>query len=68
MLVIARQAGQEVVIGDPKDPLCIVKVISFQGNTAKLGFTAAERLRVNRSEIAARILEDEANPTQTEAR
>jgi len=68
MLVIARQAGQEVVIGDPKDPLCIVKVISLTGKVARLGFTATERLRVNRSEIAARILEDETHPPQTEAR
>ena len=62
MLVLKRAVGQEIVIGDPAAPLLTVTVLKLDGNRVSLGFQAVERLRINRREVADRLLTQDAAP------
>ncbi len=52
MLALTRRKGQEVYIGDPADPLGIVRVVDIQGDKVKLAFQFPRELPVNRRELA----------------
>ena len=54
MLVITRYPGEEVVIGDPAAPTCVVKVVSVEDDRqVRLEFEAVDRLRINKAEDVA---------------
>lgn len=55
MLVITREVGEEVVIGDPARPTCIVRVEYIRGNRTRLSFDAPRHVEVHRREIADKI-------------
>lgn len=55
MLVISRREGEEVVIGDPANPLGVVKVASIKGDRVRLAFTFPRDVQVHRREIADQI-------------
>jgi carbon storage regulator CsrA len=50
MLVLTRRIEEEVIIGDD----IRVTVLSIQGNTVRLGFTAPRSVRVMRLELQGR--------------
>ena len=52
MLVITRREGEEVVIGDPRDPIGIVRVASIKGDRVRLAFEFPRRIDVHRREVA----------------
>ncbi len=56
MLVMSRREGEEVVIGDPANPLGIVKIASIKGDRVRLAFTFPREIEVNRREVAEQIL------------
>lgn len=52
MLALTRRVGEEVVIGDPKQPLGIIRVVDIQGDKARLAFDFPRDVQVNRRELA----------------
>jgi len=61
MLVITRREGEEVVIGDPRKPLGIVRIASIKGDRVRLAFDFPREVPVHRREVAEQILSD--NPS-----
>lgn len=55
MLVITRREGEEVVIGDPSNPLGIVRIASIKGDRVRLAFDFPREVEVHRREIADQI-------------
>lgn len=52
MLVLARRVGEEVIIGDPRNPIGSVKVVKIQGDQVRLAFEFPRQVEVNRKEVA----------------
>lgn len=61
MLVITRREGEEVVIGDPKNPIGVVRIASVKGERVRIAFDFPRNVEINRREIADQILQ---NPTE----
>ncbi|HEY1187259.1 MAG TPA: carbon storage regulator [Gemmata sp.] len=55
MLVLTRKTGQEIIIGGN----IRVTVTSVGDGRVKLGITAPANIKVNRAEVAARIVAEE---------
>jgi carbon storage regulator len=55
MLVITRREGEEVVIGDPSNPLGVVRVVGMKGDRVRLAFDFPREVDVHRREIAEQI-------------
>jgi carbon storage regulator len=55
MLVITRREGEEVVIGDPKSPLGVVRIASVKGERVRIAFDFPREIQINRREIADQI-------------
>ncbi len=56
MLVITRREGEEVVIGDPHQPLGIVRIASIKGDRVRVAFEFPRSIEVHRREVAEQIL------------
>jgi len=56
MLVITRREGEEVVIGDPSNPMGIVRIASIKGDRVRLAFDFPREIDVHRREVAEQIL------------
>ena len=56
MLVITRREGEEVVIGDPKKPLGVVRIASVKGERVRIAFDFPREIDINRREIADQIV------------
>ena len=56
MLVITRREGEEVVIGDPTNPIGIVRVASVKGDRVRLAMDFPREVEVHRREVAEQIL------------
>ncbi|HYF14543.1 MAG TPA: carbon storage regulator [Phycisphaerales bacterium] len=57
MLVITRREGEEVVIGDPKKPIGVVRIASVKGERVRIAFDFPREVEINRREIADQIAE-----------
>ena len=69
MLVITRREGEEVVIGDPENPIGVVRIASIKGDRVRVAFEFPREVSVHRREVADQIIADhgvvvgvEANP------
>jgi carbon storage regulator CsrA len=61
MLVITRREGEEVVIGDPKNPIGVVRIASIKGERVRVAFDFPREVQIHRREVADQITgEDEA--------
>lgn len=58
MLVITRQEGEEVVIGDPANPIGIVRIASIKGDRVRIAFDFPRNIDVHRREVANQIVQD----------
>ena len=56
MLVITRREGDEVVIGDPKNPIGVVRIASVKGDRVRVAFDFPREVEINRREIADQIV------------
>jgi len=56
MLVVSRKEGEEVVIGEPGNPLGVVRVASVKGERVRLAFDFPRHVKVYRRELAEEIL------------
>lgn len=52
MLALTRRVGEEVVIGDPKQPLGVIRVVDIQGDKVRLAFDFPRDTQINRRELA----------------
>lgn len=52
MLALTRRVGEEVVIGDPKEPLGMIRVVDIHGDKVRLAFEFPRELQINRRELA----------------
>ncbi len=56
MLVITRREGEEVVIGDPSNPIGKVRVAGVKGDRVRLAFEFPREIEVHRREVAEQIV------------
>lgn len=59
MLVITRREGEEVVIGDPRNPLGVVRIASIKGDRVRIAFEFPREVDVHRREIAEQIIAEQ---------
>jgi carbon storage regulator len=52
MLALTRRIGEEVVIGDPKQPLGLIRVVEIHGDKVRLAFDFPRETPINRKELA----------------
>ncbi len=63
MLALTRRIGEEVVIGDPANPLGVVRVVEIHGDKVRLAFDFPRDMAINRKELAEQKLKEHAgNP------
>lgn len=56
MLVITRREGEEVVIGDPRNPIGVVRIASVKGERVRIAFEFPREVEIHRREIADQII------------
>ncbi len=56
MLVITRRQGEEVVIGEPGNPIGTVRIALIKGDRVRLAFDFPREIDVHRREVADMIL------------
>jgi len=56
MLVITRREGEEVVIGDPKNPIGVVRIASVKGDRVRVAFDFPREIQIHRREVADQIV------------
>ena len=62
MLVITRREGEEVVIGDPRNPIGVVRIASIRGDRVRIAFDFPREIQVHRREVAQQIADDNQGP------
>lgn len=60
MLVITRREGEEVVIGDPRNPIGVVRIASVKGERVRVAFDFPRDVEIHRREIAEQIVAEDA--------
>ena len=55
MLVITRREGEEVVIGDPSNPIGVVRIASVKGERVRVAFDFPRSVSIHRREVADQI-------------
>lgn len=59
MLVITRREGEEVVIGDPADPIGVVRIAGIRGDRVRIALEFPKDIAVHRREVAEQILKEQ---------
>ena len=67
MLVITRREGEEVVIGDPNNPIGVVRIASIKGDRVRVAFDFPRSIDVHRREVADQIINGVAEPASSHA-
>ncbi|MEM7626008.1 MAG: carbon storage regulator [Planctomycetota bacterium] len=62
MLALTRRVGEEVVIGDPKNPLGLIRVVDIHGDKVRLAFDFPREVDINRKELADEKARDGTTP------
>ena len=57
MLVITRRETEEIVIGDPKDPIGVVRIASIKGDRVRVALEFPRDVPVHRREVAQDIVD-----------
>jgi carbon storage regulator len=52
MLALTRRIGEEIVIGDPRNPLGVIRVVDIHGDKVRLSFDFPRQMQINRRELA----------------
>ena len=68
MLVITRREAEEIVIGDPKDPIGVVRIASIKGDRVRVALEFPRDVPVHRREVAQDIVDrgDRQEPDDTD--
>jgi len=60
MLALTRRVGEEVVIGDPKNPQGLIRVVEIHGDKVRLAFDFPRDTPIHRNELADQKARGEA--------
>lgn len=52
MLALTRRVNEEIVIGDPANPLGVIRVVAVHGDKVRLSFDFPREVKINRRELA----------------
>ncbi len=52
MLALTRRVGEEIVIGDPANPVGVIRVVAVHGDKVRLSFDFPRDVKINRRELA----------------
>ena len=52
MLALTRRPGEEVVIGDPGNPLGVIRIVDIHSDKVRLSFDFPREIEINRRELA----------------
>lgn len=52
MLALTRRIGEEIILGDPRHPLGVIKVVDISGDKVRIAFDFPKELPINRRELA----------------
>jgi carbon storage regulator len=55
MLVITRREGEEVVIGNPSEPIGVIRIASIKGDRVRIALDFPREIAVHRREVASEI-------------
>lgn len=58
MLALTRRVGEEIVIGDPRSPMGVIRVVEIHGDKVRLSFDFPRELQINRRELADQKAKD----------
>ena len=58
MLVITRREGEEIVIGDPRNPIGVVRIASVRGERVRVAFDFPRDVEIHRREVADQIVHE----------
>ena len=53
--MITRREGEEVVIGDPRNPIGVVRIASVRGERVRVAFDFPRNVEIHRREVADQI-------------
>lgn len=56
MLVITRREGEEVVIGDPRNPIGVIRIATIRGDRVRVAFEFPKSVEIHRREVAEQII------------
>jgi carbon storage regulator CsrA len=59
MLVITRREGEEVVIGDPANPIGVIRIAGIKGDRVRIALEFPRDIQVHRREVAEQILSEQ---------
>lgn len=66
MLVLTRREGEDVIIGDPNNPIGRVRVVDIRGERVRIGFDFRSDIPVHRASVAADIAAGVPRPTRSD--
>lgn len=67
MLALTRRVGEEIVIGDPSNPLGVIRVVDIHGDKVRLAFDFPRETEINRRELADQKAKQAAEKAAQEA-
>ena len=56
MLALTRRIGEEIVVGEPDNPLGIIRIVDIHGDKVRLAFDFPRNTPINRKELAEQKL------------
>ena len=62
MLALTRRVGEEIVIGDPRKPLGVIRVVDIRGDKVRLSFDFPRDTDINRREVADQKAKQSPDP------
>ena len=66
MLALTRRIGEEVVIGDPSNPMGVIRVVDIHGDKVRLSFDFPREVLINRRELAEQKARQQQQQQQRE--
>ncbi|MEM8835472.1 MAG: carbon storage regulator [Planctomycetota bacterium] len=58
MLVITRREGEEIVIGDPSNPIGVVRIAGIKGDRVRVALDFPKDVELYRREVAEQIVSE----------
>lgn len=62
MLALTRRPGEEIVIGDPANPLGVIRIVDIHGDKVRLSFDFPRDVKINRRELAEQKIKQQQPP------
>ena len=67
MLALTRRPGEEVVIGDPSNPLGVIRVVDVHSDKVRLSFDFPREIKINRRELADQKIQQQKDAEVAES-